>query len=91
MKMALLGGTGATGLAVIEYAVTAGFAVTALGRNAVQLSPRSSLQVMVGDVFNKRDLREVIDGVDVVVSTLGMVKGSEDLVCSRAVTALIPQ
>ena len=90
MKMALLGGTGATGLAVIECAVTAGFEVTALVRNAAKLSPRSSLQVMVGDVLTQRDLRAAIDGVDVVVSTLGMVKGSKDLVCSQAVTALIP-
>ena len=75
MKIAILGATGATGRLFTALALKNGHEVTALVRNASKLSATDKLHVVVGDATNEHAVKQVVDGADVVVSTLGHVAG----------------
>ena len=75
MKIAILGATGATGRLFTALALKNGHEVTALVRNAAKLSATDKLRVIVGDATNEHAVKQVVDGADVVVSTLGHVAG----------------
>ncbi|WP_375748164.1 NAD(P)-dependent oxidoreductase [Vibrio sp. HN007] len=73
MKILLLGANGKTGREIIARALSAGDSITALVRTEDRLADitHSKLNVYVGDVCNANTLKEIVDGHDVVISTLG--------------------
>lgn len=71
MNIALFGGTGGTGLQVIEQALAAGHQVTALVRDPAKLAPREGLAIIPGNAADRQAVDRTLAGADVVISTLG--------------------
>ena len=72
MNLVILGATGGTGRLVVEQALTAGHAVTALVRSPEKLTIRnSSLRVIAGRATDAGDVARAFEGADAVISTLG--------------------
>jgi putative NADH-flavin reductase len=79
MKIALFGATGLTGQQFLNQAIEKGYDIKALVRDKsklTQASPR--LTVIEGDVLNAVDVSNTVEGVDIVVSLFGHVKGSPE-------------
>jgi len=78
-KIALFGASGRTGQHFLDLALERGFEVKALVRNPKSISQNNSkLEVFIGDVLNIDNVRQVIEGADIVVSLFGHVKGSPE-------------
>jgi putative NADH-flavin reductase len=72
MNLVVLGATGRTGRLVVEQALAAGHAVTALVRSPEKLAIRhSDLRVIAGYVTDAGDVARAMMGADAVISTLG--------------------
>src|ERR1035441_1780500 len=72
MKFLLLGATGTTGLQFIDQALAAGHEVVAVVRNPEKLQARQGLHIVAGNVLNADALAAAAQGVDAIVSTLGV-------------------
>jgi putative NADH-flavin reductase len=80
-KIALFGASGRTGQHFLNLALEKGYEIKALVRNPQSISQTNSkLAVIKGDVLNIDDVKKVIEGVDIVVSLFGHVKGSPEWV-----------
>lgn len=89
MHLAILGGTGRTGVLLVRRALDAGHTLRVLAREPKKVSiVHPNLTVVTGDATNPADAARLVEGVDAVVSALGPVTGQED-VCSRATQALL--
>ena len=66
--IALFGGTGRTGEKLIERLLAEGHVIRLLARRAVH---RDGITTIVGDATNQEDVRETVQGADVVFSALG--------------------
>ena len=88
MKIAVLGATGSTGRLFTALALKNGHEVTALVRNASKLNVTDKLRVIVGDVTDKHAVQKVVDGADVVVSTLGHVPGDAPMMTTAVLNIL---
>lgn len=86
MKIAVLGGNGKTGLEIINQALKAGHTVNALVRRAGALTNQKGLTIFVGDATNAKDVAKASEGANVIVSTLGAMRGT---LMADAVTAVI--
>jgi putative NADH-flavin reductase len=74
MKLAVFGGSGGTGLQLIDKATAAGHQVTALARRPEILTTRfPGIRVVSGDVFDQTKVKSAVAGNDAVISTLGFV------------------
>ena len=72
MKLAVVGGSGGTGLKLIEKALAEGDQVTALVRHPEALRKRfPKVQVIQGDVFIPSTIKTAIQGAEAIISTLG--------------------
>jgi uncharacterized protein YbjT (DUF2867 family) len=72
MNLVILGATGRTGRLVVEQALVAGHAVTALVRSPEKLTIRnSSLRVVAGRATDAVGIAQALAGADAVISTLG--------------------
>jgi putative NADH-flavin reductase len=72
MKLAVFGGTGGTGLKLMEKALAQGHEVTALARQPHVLSTRfPGIRVIPGDAFNLETVETAVRGSEAVISTLG--------------------
>lgn len=77
--IALFGATGKTGRRVLRQALDQGLSVRALARDPNKIGVADDqLTVIGGDVLNARSVDRVVEGVDVVLSVFGHVKGSPD-------------
>ena len=78
-KIALFGASGRTGQHFLELALERDFEFKALVRNpkSVDLND-AKLEVCTGDVLNIENVRQVVEGADIVVSLFGHVKGSPE-------------
>ncbi|MGB8019967.1 MAG: NAD(P)H-binding protein [Candidatus Nanopelagicales bacterium] len=75
--IAFFGGTGRTGLRVLERALAGGHEVRVLVRDSAKLGVADSrVQVVVGDVLDAAKVGETVAGAEVVLSLFGQVKGS---------------
>ncbi len=73
MKLCVFGGTGATGVNVIQVAKSNGYEVVALARRPEVLKNRfPDIQVVPGDVFKPETIKAAIIDSDAVISTLGV-------------------
>jgi putative NADH-flavin reductase len=70
LRLAVFGGTGATGRLVVERAVARGHHVTAMVRRPDALTV-DRVQVLPGDVLRPGDVSAAVAGADAVISTLG--------------------
>jgi uncharacterized protein YbjT (DUF2867 family) len=72
MNLVVLGATGRTGRLVVEQALAAGHAVTALVRSPENLALRgSNLRILTGEATDPAAVSGAFDGADAVISTLG--------------------
>lgn len=68
MKIALIGGTGFVGSAVLEELLRRGHAVTALARHPAKWAARPGLTVVAADALQSAQVAHAVEGVDAVVS-----------------------
>jgi putative NADH-flavin reductase len=72
LKLVVLGATGGTGLEIVRQAVERGHSVTAFVRSPDRLRPwQERINVCQGDLLNSRELQQVIQGHDLVLSAFG--------------------
>lgn len=73
MNIVVLGATGIVGKAIVKEALQQGHQVTVLTRNAQKLpSGQAGLKVVEGLVTDRKVLRQVLNGQDAVIQTLGI-------------------
>jgi putative NADH-flavin reductase len=78
MKIIVFGPTGGTGLQVVEQALAAGHAVTAVARRPEAVTTKHpNLRVVKGDVLEPTTLTDALTGADVVLSALGSHSGRQ--------------
>ena len=76
MNITVLGASGKTGSELIKQALDAGHTVTAVVRRAGSIETRPNLTVTIGDVTDTSVIASASKGTDVIVSTLGTMKGT---------------
>ena len=77
-KILLFGATGRTGSIILQYALTKGYAVTALVRNPGKLTVKHDhLSVIQGLPTDFDDVRQAMIGCDAVISTLSALSMKE--------------
>lgn len=79
MYVALIGGTGFVGSAVLDELLARGHTVTALARQAGKYRPRPSLRVVAADVSDPAQVAAAVAGHDVVLSAYNPGWGVADL------------
>lgn len=92
MRIAVLGGTGRTGLWLIRELLRRGHAVSVLVRDATKLADLAQqVEVLTGDSRNRADLDRLVADADAVVSTLGPTakEGSLHTDTARALVAAL--
>ncbi|WP_086819651.1 NAD(P)-dependent oxidoreductase [Allokutzneria sp. NRRL B-24872] len=77
MKIAVLGATGRTGRLVVARALERGHEVVALARNPADVEPSDRLRVVQADVAEPGSAAAAVEGVDVVLSGLGVTRKQE--------------
>jgi uncharacterized protein YbjT (DUF2867 family) len=89
MNILILGAAGRTGTLLVNQAVAAGHTVTAfIHKETNSLSNIKNVHVIVGDARNVTELEKALHGQDVVISTLGSSKPS-DQVINKSIESLI--
>ncbi|WOB07140.1 NAD(P)-dependent oxidoreductase [Piscinibacter gummiphilus] len=68
MKIALIGGTGFVGAALLEELLRRGHQVTALARNPSKFAARAGLSVVEADALQSAQVAHAVEGVDAVIS-----------------------
>jgi len=71
-KLLILGGSGAIGRKVTEYAIQRGHQVTLVVRNKSSIEPHESVKIIEGNVLDDAILDLAIQGQDAVISCLGI-------------------
>lgn len=74
MKIAVLGATGLVGRCLVDRAVAQGVAVRVMVRNPEKLD-QEDVEICVGDYFDPRAVKELVQGVDAVLTTVGPPPG----------------
>ncbi|WP_255305005.1 NAD(P)-dependent oxidoreductase [Microbacterium sp. 3J1] len=87
MRIAVLGATGRTGRLVIDTLHAGGHDVRVLVRKPDRLEAPGRMPVVTGDTRDIAALRQVVDGVDAVISALGPA-GRDPGLMSQTATAL---
>jgi putative NADH-flavin reductase len=79
MKLSIFGGSGGTGLKLIEKALAEGHEITVLARRSEILRERfPGIRVIPGDVFNLDSAIATVKDSQAVISTLGFVGRSKE-------------
>ena len=77
MKIAVFGGTGATGQEIIKQGLERNYHVTVLARNPAAIQQTSpNLEVNAGSIADADTVEKVIAGNDAVLSVLGFKRGT---------------
>ncbi len=79
MKIAIAGAFGHLGYDVLKQSVEKGYEVVALDLNEKEVPEKGKYQFYKIDVTNKESLVKTLEGVDVLVSTVGLVSKSAKL------------
>jgi putative NADH-flavin reductase len=90
MKLVVLGATGGVGLEIVRQAIEHGHSVTAFVRSSERLKPfQDRIAVKQGDLLNRFEVEQVIQGHDAVLSGFGprvpISKGDANLLRDFAV------
>ena len=86
MLIAIVGGTGRTGRHVVEEALRAGHRVRMLARHPAHVA---GVELVHGHALDPEALRQLVQGSDAVVCTLGPTPQGPPDVCSRATRLLV--
>ena len=85
MRIAVFGGTGLAGGALVELAVQRGHAVRALVRESTNAPPTlAQTEIVRGDALDPDAVARTIAGADAVVSTLGGYRGPASIAAGTA-------
>jgi putative NADH-flavin reductase len=76
MRITVFGGSGPTGLELIQRARNHGHTLTAYVRDPAKLPVDGGLRVVTGQLDDRGRISEAISGADAVVSALGPIKNS---------------
>lgn len=68
MKIALIGGTGFVGAALLDELLRRGHQVTALARNPSKFTARAGLTVVEADALQSAQVAHAVEGMDAVIS-----------------------
>ncbi|MCU0297559.1 MAG: NAD(P)H-binding protein [Candidatus Nanopelagicales bacterium] len=80
MKIAVIGATGRTGTPLVAELLRRGHEITVLARNPDKLADqRDAVTVIPGSSTDREPVRQLVDGADAVVSTLGPSGRESDL------------
>src|SRR5258707_14426229 len=87
MKILILGATGKTGRLIVEEALKQGYDLNVLVRDKNKISFNSkSISVFQGTPTRRTDLAAAMQGCDLIISALGIVRAS-DAPWSKLITA----
>lgn len=90
MKVTIFGGTGTTGLLVIQKALSAGHNVTAFARTPSKISiQHSNLSIIAGGLTDTDKIETAVKDADAVISVLGPTGKSKGLVISNGIKNII--
>lgn len=89
MHILVIGATGPTGRRIVDEALAAGHAVTALVREEGRLEARDGLVEVTGDVREPGTFDRALVGQDAVICALGHVPDSPTHLCSTATGWLV--
>lgn len=79
MKVALIGGTGFVGSALLDELLRRGHEVVALARDPAKYTPRPGLSVVRADVQDAQQVRQAVAGCDAVLSGFNAGWGNPDI------------
>lgn len=90
MKLTIFGGSGRTGIHVIEQALEAGHHVTALVRTPSKLGvTHPNLNVIQGDIRDAAKIEQAVQGADAVISALGPTSNAPEFTVSNGMQHII--
>ena len=89
MKIAIFGGSGATGKLLTKRCIAAGHDVTALVRRPAEFPLAERVRVVEGSAFDQAAVRRTVEGADVVLSALGARSLGKEDVLERAVPLIV--
>ena len=89
MRIAVIAANGRLGKAFVEAALKAGHSVRGGVRGENTLAPHPLLEIVSCDATKPEDLKLLLQGVEVVVSAIGHVKGSASDVQTVATKAIV--
>jgi len=95
MRLLVMGATKGIGRDTVLTALDRGHEVRAMARGADALEPRPGLEPFAGDATDSADVDRALDGVDVVIQTLGIrerlaMLWEEERLFSTATGVLLP-
>ncbi|GGL41915.1 NAD(P)-dependent oxidoreductase [Nocardia jinanensis] len=79
MRITIFGGTGPTGLLLIDYALAEGHDVVAFARTPSKLPTRERLTAVTGQLDDAAAISEAVRGSDAVLSLLGPSTKADDI------------
>lgn len=84
-KIAVIGGTGKSGQYLVQNLLKKGYSLKLLLRHPENFTIQNSLiEVVKGDVRDEAAVRSLIEGTDIVMSTLGQPKGEKSIFSDAA-------
>jgi len=83
--VAVTGGTGFVGAALIERLLTDGYSVRALARNPSKLAPRAGVGLVEGDLEDDAALMALVDGAGALLGDAYWIAEPEDIIASNLV------
>ena len=89
MRIAIIAANGRLGKVFVEAALAAGHSIRGGVRGVNTLTANPNLEIVECDATSANDLRVLLQGVDVVVSAIGHVKGSAADVQTVATKVLV--
>lgn len=78
MRLTIFGGTGPTGLLLVDYALAQGHEVVAFARTPSKLPVHERLTAVAGQLDNVSAINEAVRGSDAVISLLGPGTKADD-------------
>ncbi|MFD0998084.1 NAD(P)-dependent oxidoreductase [Ohtaekwangia kribbensis] len=90
MNITVFGGTGATGLLVIEKALQSGHTITAYARTPTKIPiQHKNLRILKGELVEFNKIEEAMKGADVVISILGPTQHTKGLVIAEGIKNIV--
>jgi len=90
MKIAIFGGTGRTGLHLVQQALSEGHQVAVLARTPAKLTMKNdALKVVQGDVKDAKAVEQTIAGADAVISVLGPTNNDPTFEVSQGMANIV--
>lgn len=88
--IALFGASGTVGRLVVSDALSQGYTIRAFAHRHPNFDTHPNLTVVTGDIHSEQDVKEAIQGADVVISTLGSWGSKNKDVLTAGMKTIIP-